>query len=332
MDFDDLVENVAAPEKRAGKVADGIEHKMHEGAVMVAYAMHLLRTAGADHIRVHPDGEHGKRFDFAGWLGRREFEKILSIGTTSYGGEYRHECGWRITINPSSGKGDVVAEIGNHTISAECKGGIINTRHSGQVSRLYKGLCETVGLLMASESPGRQVAVVPYTESTMRLAKRMAPRCEAAGIEIALVGSRGEVIDVTKNTQGKMVQEYPLPEDMHIRDDYRVFPLELEDDPNIVFHATVMSNLDPIVAEGFKRGSKAGATLDSISYAKTSSISLDHWTRRRSEGQAGVILALRFESYEGLHQESQFVYDYKEVPTQPEIIGFVSVPASYIHR
>jgi hypothetical protein len=196
MDFDDLVEEVAAPEKRAGKVIDGIEHKMHEGAVMVAYAMHLLRTTEADHARIHPDGEHGKLFDFTGWLAKRGFDKVTSTGTTSYGGEYRHPNGWRITIHPSSGNGDVVTEVGNHEISAECKGGIINTRHSGQVSRLYKGLCETVGLLMASESPGRQVAVVPYTESTLRLAKRMAPRCALAGIELALVGRRGQVIDV----------------------------------------------------------------------------------------------------------------------------------------
>ena len=196
MDFDDLVEQVAAPEKRAGKVADGIEHKMHEGAVMVAYAMHLLRTTEAKHVRIHPDGEHGKRFDFTGWLARRGFDKATSTGTTTYGGEYWHKTGWRITIHPSSGKGDVVAEVGNHIVTAECTGGIINTRHAGQVSRLYKGLCETVGLLMASESPGRQVAVIPYTESTLRLATRMAPRCALAGIEIALVGSRGEVTDV----------------------------------------------------------------------------------------------------------------------------------------
>jgi hypothetical protein len=163
---------------------------------MVAYAMHLLRTTEADHVRIHPDGEHGKRFDFTGWLAKRGFEKVTSTGTTSYGGEYRQADGWRITIHPSSGKGDVVAEVGNHIVSAECKGGIINTRHSGQVSRLYKGLCETIGLLMASESPGRQVAVVPHTDSTLRLAKRMAPRCALAGIEIALVGSRGEVTDV----------------------------------------------------------------------------------------------------------------------------------------
>lgn len=45
MDFDDLVERVAAPEKRADKVLDGIELKMHEAAVMVvAYTLHLLRT------------------------------------------------------------------------------------------------------------------------------------------------------------------------------------------------------------------------------------------------------------------------------------------------
>jgi hypothetical protein len=90
-----------------------------------------------------------------------------------------------------------VAEAGDHIISAECKGGIMNTRHPGQVSRLYKGLRETVGMLMATPSQGRQVAVVPLTESTRRLAERLAPRCALAGIEIALVGSRGEVVDVT---------------------------------------------------------------------------------------------------------------------------------------
>ena len=198
MDFDDLVAQVLPPEKRAGKAEGGMEHRLYEGAVMVAYAMHLLRTAEARQVRVHPDGEHGKQFDFAGWLARRGFQKVSSIGSTTYGGLYRDDAhGWEITVNPKSGQGDVVAEVGNHIVSAECKGGIINTRHSGQVSRLYKGLCETVGLLLASESPGRQVAVVPYTEGTLRLAKRMAPRCIKAGIEIALVGSRGEITDVT---------------------------------------------------------------------------------------------------------------------------------------
>jgi hypothetical protein len=107
---------------------------------------------------------------------------------------HRHHGLWRCirefrwtddNRDPRSRLGDVVAEVGDHVISAECKGGIINTKHPGQVSRLYKGLCETVGMLMATPSQGRQVAVVPFTEGTLRLAERLAPRCALAGIQIA---------------------------------------------------------------------------------------------------------------------------------------------------
>jgi len=196
LDFEDLVTALEPPPNRVGK-SDGVhEHHLYEGAVMVAYAMHLLRTADAHHVRIHPDGEHGKQFDFAAWLLRRDFAKVSTLGTTAYGGVYRNATGQTVTVNPKSGLGDVVAEVGDRIISAECKGGIINTRHPGQVSRLYKGLCETVGMLMATPSQGRQVAVVPLTEGTLRLAERLAPRCALAGIEIALVGSRGEVMDV----------------------------------------------------------------------------------------------------------------------------------------
>ena len=196
LDFDDLVTALEPPQNRVGKSEGHHEYHLYEGAVMVAYAMHLLRAEGAHDVRVHPDGEHGKQFDFAGWLLRRGFAKVSSLGGTAYGGIYRNPLDQTITVNPKSGLGDVVAEIGDHIIAAECKGGIINTRHPGQVSRLYKGLCETVGMLMATPSQGRQVAVVPLTESTRRLAERLAPRCAFAGIEIALVGSRGEVMDV----------------------------------------------------------------------------------------------------------------------------------------
>jgi hypothetical protein len=200
LDFEDLVTALEPPRNRVGKSDGTHEHHLYEGAVMVAYAMHLLWTEGARNVRIHLDGEHGKQFDFAGWLVRRGFAKGSSLGSTAYGGVYRNAEGQTITVNPRSGLGDVVAEAGDRIISAECKGGIINTRHPGQVSRFYKRLCETVGMLMATPSQGRQVAVVPLTESTRRLAERLAPRCALAGIEIALVGSRGEVVDV-KPTQ-----------------------------------------------------------------------------------------------------------------------------------
>jgi len=196
LDFEDLVTALAPPPNRVGKSIGDHGHHLYEGAVMIAYAMHLLRAEGAAHVRIHPDGEHGKQFDFSGWLERRHFRKTSAIGTTAYGGMYENARGQTITINPRSGLGDVVAEVGGQLISAECKGGIINTRHPGQVARLYKGLCETVGMLMATPSHGRQVAVVPLTDGTMRLAQRLATRCALAGIEIALVGGRGEVVDV----------------------------------------------------------------------------------------------------------------------------------------
>jgi hypothetical protein len=196
MDFDDLIAELAPPPNRQGKAKDGHEQRFYEGAVMLAYAMHLLETEDAKEVRVHPDGMHGKQFDFSGWLRRHGFTQASNTGRTTYGGTYIDHAGRTIVVNPKSGQGDIVAKIGNTVISAECKGGIINSRHAGALSKLYRGLCETVGLLMATPSPGRQVAVVPYTEKTLRLAERLAPRCAKAGIEIALVKSRGEVIDV----------------------------------------------------------------------------------------------------------------------------------------
>lgn len=207
MDFEDLVTALEPPPNRVGKSDGAHEHHLYEGAVMVAYAMHLFRTQGARDVRVHPDGEHGKQFDFMSWLGRRGFAKVSTLGSTAYGGVYRSPAGQTITVNPKSGLGDVVADVGDYVISAECKGGIINTRHPGQVSRLYRGLCETVGMLMATPLQGRQVAVVPLTDGTLRLAERLAPRCALAGIEIALVGSRGEVLEVNaKNAAGQAAE------------------------------------------------------------------------------------------------------------------------------
>lgn len=197
MDFDDLIAAKPPPLNRIGKCEGDFEHHLSEGAVMVAYAMHLVRTHNVKEVRIHPDGEHGKQFAFVDWLDKRGFTKASNTGKTVYGGLYEDRLGRRIVVHPKSGLGDVVAELAGGVISAECKGGIINTRHAGQLSRLRKGLCEAVGLLMATQSRGRQVAVVPYTKATEELARRLAPRCKEAGIEIALVKSRGEVVGVS---------------------------------------------------------------------------------------------------------------------------------------
>jgi hypothetical protein len=194
--FDDLIVELEPPSNRRGKSDNGKERHLPEAAVILAYGLHLLATVPQlNSIELHPDGEHGKRFQIAKWLSEQGYILVKPQGSTNYCGQYVFGDR-KILIASTPGKGDVVANTPGGTIIAECKGGIINTRHAGQVSRLRKGLCEAVGLLMAREQGGRQVAVVPHTATTLRLAQKMATRAAAAGIEIALVDERGQVIDV----------------------------------------------------------------------------------------------------------------------------------------
>jgi hypothetical protein len=183
-----------APEKRSAFASDGLEEHFPEAAVMIAFASHLLATkSSADSVVICPDGEHAKRFEIVAFLQMLGFHKTTSLGGTQYGGRYvrgKHS----IVIDPSSGKGDVSGRVGNRRVLAECKGGIVNTRHPGQKSKLRKGLCELVGQLMQLPLSGdRQIAVCPDHDVTRRLAGKLAPRCALAGIEIALVDVQGNV-------------------------------------------------------------------------------------------------------------------------------------------
>jgi hypothetical protein len=107
---DDLITHRAPPPNRVGLCDGGEEQHLSEGAVMVAFAMHLLRTIPElREVSFHPDGEHGKRFDFQGWLGKRGFTMSAPSGETSYGGIYVSPDGRCLVVNPSSGRGDMVA-------------------------------------------------------------------------------------------------------------------------------------------------------------------------------------------------------------------------------
>jgi len=86
------------------------------------------------------------------------------------------------------------------------QGGAVETRHPGRLSKLDKSLCEIVGRLMSKPAIGRQVAVMPRTQVTLRLARKLAPRCANAGISIALVGPRGEVEGLTEKPGSLLVR------------------------------------------------------------------------------------------------------------------------------
>ena len=194
--FDDLIIERDPPPNRQGKCAGGTEKHLTEAAVMLAYSIHLFATIpSVRRVDIHPDGEHGKRFNIKNWLHAQGFAQVESSGSTQYGGRYirgRHT----VIVKPISGVGDVVAAADGIHIVAECKGGIVNTRHPGQVARLRRGLCEAVGLLLATPREGRQIAVVPNTDVTLKLAKKLAPRARDVGVEIALIDARGSVLEV----------------------------------------------------------------------------------------------------------------------------------------
>lgn len=99
-----------------------------------------------------------------------------------------------LEVHVKPGQGDIVATIDGQPVIAECKGGIVNTRHAGQVSRLRKGLHEAAGQLLTRSGDGENhIAVVPRTNATRDLAIKMAPRANRAGISIALVSTTGAV-------------------------------------------------------------------------------------------------------------------------------------------
>jgi hypothetical protein len=192
IDLQHLILEKDPPEKRLSKTDGGVERHMSEAAVMLGFAMHLF-ARGAGQVSIHPDGEHGKRFEIQAWLIRHGFVWREGWGTTSYAGRYLNG-NLVLEVHVKPGQGDVVATIEGQTVVAECKGGIVNTRHAGQISRLRKGLHEAAGqLLTRSDEREINIAVVPHTNTTRDLAIRMAPRANGAGIAIALISAIGAV-------------------------------------------------------------------------------------------------------------------------------------------
>lgn len=192
----DLITISLPSPNRALKCECGVEHHLTEGGVMLAFAFHLFRSVpGLKHVAMHPDGEHAKKLCFPDRLAARGFKLTRQVGTTSYGGVYEHDDGRTVLVNPKSGLFDVVADLGNTSFVAECKGGVINSSHAGQLSRLRSGMCEATGQLLAQPTRDgqRQFVVMLLTRTTLLLGQRMHERASAASIEIALVDRHGEV-------------------------------------------------------------------------------------------------------------------------------------------
>lgn len=202
-DLSEFLTEHLPPEKRRKYCENGIELKLTEAAVQLAFALYLLEhPRGCDEAEMYPDGEHAKRFDIPAFLSSRGYELVKSLGATQYGGVYSN--GQKtLTVNPKSqhGRGDVVGQLAGVVVRAECKGGIVNSKHSGALSKVRSGFNELVGQTMSMPLDGsRHVAVAPRTSASLVQAARLQDRCKAAGIEIALVGEDGGVSFVTETS------------------------------------------------------------------------------------------------------------------------------------
>lgn len=121
--------------------------------------------------------------------------------------------------------------------------------------------------------------------------------------------------------------EFPFPEAVEANG-YRVFPDELEIDPLIAFHGTAAANLPSIIGDGF--GFKG--ELKSLSFAKSSALALGYACGKRSDASPeGCILAVRFQSSNGVEEEASLFHVYR-LDRLPAVIGYCIVPATYVHR
>ena len=127
--------------------------------------------------------------------------------------------------------------------------------------------------------------------------------------------------------------EYSFPTDPSSTR-YCVFPDDLESDHLVLFHATPMENFEPISKEGFKIPDPTGTVgLQSVSFAKKSSMALGHAMQRRRDNPGEYcIFAVRYDTLEreGLANNLDDIHDYKLDPP-PQIVGYCLVPTTYSH-
>jgi hypothetical protein len=189
----ELITERQPPANRIGRHIGDSERHMSEAAVMLAVAKWLFGL-GATEVAIHPDGMHMKGFDIPGWLTSAGFERTSTTGVRAVSGAFKRG-NHRLTVHSRPGLGDVIAQLDGIHVEVEAKGGCINSRHPGQLSRLRKGLHEAIGQLMGSpRQDTRLIAAVPYHPETEKLAKRLAERCKLAYIEIALIRDDGTVM------------------------------------------------------------------------------------------------------------------------------------------
>jgi len=125
------------------------------------------------------------------------------------------------------------------------------------------------------------------------------------------------------------MKQYEFPENIEELE-YQVFPFDLENDPAIFFHGTSELAFNSIKKEGFRLTQQ----LPSISFIKTSPLSLRYACERRSPASPnGVVIVVQFptNATQGVRRENEFLYLH-DMSKQPLVVGYCIIPSSYQYR
>lgn len=110
---------------------------------------------------------------------------------------------------------------------------------------------------------------------------------------------------------------------------YSLFRSDLEDNSEILFHATSKDNFDAIKENGFRSAQDLnGGILESVSYAFRSSACLSHLNGHFDKEY--VVFAVKFENLEILEiiKNPSDIHVYRGV--QPaEVIGYCEIPSDF---
>ena len=181
-------------------MSDGPQLRMTEGEVAIRLAEYLLTLPGAaDTVTIAIDGAvvetvtHGRLFEIEQFLATNGWRAVRQQGKRLWHGAYSRSDK-HLHISSTSGIGDVVIQIGNRRVVAECKGGPLVKKRGSQEHRILK---EALGqaLLWREGADDILLIAVPDTPWFEPLATNWGsrPLVRKVGIQIALVAPSGDV-------------------------------------------------------------------------------------------------------------------------------------------
>jgi len=176
------------------------KNRMAEAEVSLRLAFYLLALPGSDGVaRVAIDGAQvkvGRRrvFPIVDFLSGMGWEQAEQIGSKDWQGRYVKD-GQTLIIHSTPGVGDVVVQLGDRRVRAECKGGPLIKKPG---SREYRKLREALGQAITVDHVGPDdvlMVAIPRTAAFCNLADkwRVAPLVAGAEIQIVLVARDGMV-------------------------------------------------------------------------------------------------------------------------------------------